>query len=159
MTRPCLHSYSHCYIMQMCCLITDTLILYTGLFFVPVLKYLKPSHHLNKKCSSVVSFPHPVVLVPTQIHQMQSFFPCEALPGLYCSCLWFLRVLGVFCLQQVKCMLRWIQVRRLTWFCRLYHFFALKVNVLGCFRSIGHLHRLMSFKGLCWFWADNKPKH
>uniref|UniRef100_A0A4W5MJ17 ARF like GTPase 16 n=1 Tax=Hucho hucho TaxID=62062 RepID=A0A4W5MJ17_9TELE len=42
---------------------------------------------------------------------MLCFFPGDALPGLYCSCLHFLLVLGWFCLRQVKYMLNWIQVR------------------------------------------------
>ena len=80
-------------------------------------------------------------------HQTLCFIPGDALPGLYCNSLQFLLVLGAFplrfCLQQVKCMLNWIQVRWLTWPLHNIPLLCLK-KLFGCFRSmlrvIVHLH-------------------
>lgn len=78
-------------------------------------------------------------------HQMLSFFPCKALPGLYCNFLQFLLVLRAFCLQkcsicsiECKCHACSLGFSVGDWLshCRTFHIFALKslqVAFVVCF--------------------------
>ena len=98
-------------------------------------------------------------------HQTLGFIPGDALPGLYCNCLQFLLVLGAFslqfCLQQVKCMLNWIQVRWLTWPLHNIPLLCLKNSLVAfavCFGSLSicTVKRCpMSSEAFGWIWADN----
>lgn len=60
-----------------------------------------------------------------------SFLPADASPGLYCSLLRLQLVCGAFCLQSLKSVHCWVQIRWLTWtfkdipfLCHSQHFFG-----------------------------------
>ncbi len=77
----------------------------------------------------------------------------------------FLLVLGAFslqfCLQQVKCMLNWIQVRWLTWPLHNSPLLSLQNSLVAfavCFGSLSICtvkRRPMSSEAFGWIWADN----
>lgn len=93
-------------------------------------------------------------------HQTLGFFPGEASPGLYCSCLHLLLVLGAlclqFCLQQGKGSLAQVidvAVAKLSPF-----FFCLKIKSLGLISKFALGHCPSALSSTLWWVVKNLPE-